>query len=470
MAERRSCELSTPASFDAVAESASVRIVGSATARQALHTVGVRTLTLVSRLVLVVMITRSLASADYGAYSLVTTIHAFGVFLVGLNLFTYLSRALPGMPAEAQVRVFKTTFVFELALAAVLIGVFLASAGLPALLGYLNASDYRSSFVLGLVVLVLLVSVAEINYFFLAQARIEQANWVDFLSQASWVLPLVAARAAGMPVSLSLLLWAQVAGAVAAWFYATRHFELTAWWHARLDWSVLRTGLAFSVPLIVPALAEYGLRLADRMLLAHFRTVAEVGVYSFAAVFLNTLYSFTAGVVCGAFGPRIFAAHNLGDYHRRDVLQTYMLKVALGGFLIAYVLLWASAGWLVTALARPEYAPAVRLIPLMGLSSLLLVVTYPANYLLTLNNRVVLMAAIDVAGVLAAIASNLVLIPRFSYYGAAIAAIIALTITTALKYGFSGMLGHFHPGVVWSLAEERVLLQQCVRRLRAVIA
>src|SRR5436853_7840027 len=97
-----------------VAESSAPELLGSSALGQAFHTLSVRSLTLVCRFTLVIMITSSLSPADYGAYSLVSTVGAFGTFLCGLNLFTYTFRAVPGVASEEQLRVFKTTFLFEL--------------------------------------------------------------------------------------------------------------------------------------------------------------------------------------------------------------------------------------------------------------------------------------------------------------------------------------------------------------------
>jgi len=448
-------------------ESPATEVLGSSALGQAFHTLSVRSLTLVCRFALVIMITRTLSPADYGAYSLVSTVGAFGTFLCGLNLFTYVFRAVPGLPADSQLRIFKTTLLFETVLTSAVVVAVLLSGQLGSILHYLNAEAYREVFVLGLLVLVMLVATAEFTSFFQAQARIERSNWVDFIGQAVWVLPLLALRLAGVQTPLSILLWAQIAGGCGVVVYAARHIGLSAWWRSRPDWKILRTGLAFSVPLIVPTIGVSAVRLGDRLILSHYNSVAEVGVYSFASVFLNTLYSFTAGVIFGTFGPRIFAAHNRGDHAKRDMLQTYMLKVALLGFVVPYGMLCLAAKPLVELLARPEYARAASVLPIMGLSSVALIVGYPANYLLMLNNRVGLLATLDVAGIIVGLTANFILIPRYSYFGAAVAGFIGMTTTVVLQYAFSNMFRFLRPDVFFSLKEEMSVFRRCVSRVRA---
>jgi O-antigen/teichoic acid export membrane protein len=438
--------------------------------KQALHTIGVRMLTLVCRFALVVMITRTLSTAEYGAYSIVSTMGAFGVFLCGLNLSTYVYRAVPGRPEAAQLRIFKTTFLFETALTSIIVVAFLASGQLGAVLRYLNADLYRSSFILGALLLVLLVANAELTTFFQAQARLERSNWVDFLGQAAWILPLLVLRALGVSMSLNRLLLAQMAGGAAVLVYAARYIGARAWLRTRPEWSILKNGLAFSVPLIVPTMGVNSVRLADRLILSHYGSVADVGVYSLAAVFINTLYSFTAGIMSVTFGPRIFAAHNRGDFASRDMLQTYMLKAALVGFVVPYLALCLTGKSLIVLLARPDYLQAAGVLPLLGLSSIVLIVGYPANFLLTLQNRVVLLAVLDVAGMAVGVTANFLLIPHYSYFGAATAGVLGLATTAFLQYACSGMLSRFQPSLIFSLRAELGIVRHCVRRVREAMA
>ena len=454
----------------AVAAAASPALAQVSALRQAVHTVGVRSLTLVCRFALVVVITRALSAADYGAYSLVTTIASFGVFVCGLNLSTFVYRVVPGQPKARQLRILKTTFLFEVTLTVAVVLLFLVSGQLPAVLRYLNADGYRTTFMLGLVLMVLLVANAELTNFFQAQTRLERSNWVDFLGQAAWILPLLAVRAGGVQITLVGLLVMQLSGGFGAVAYAVRHIGLRAWRRARADWSVLPRALAFSVPLIVPTMGVSSVRFADRLILSHYRSVADVGVYAFAAVFINTLYSFTAGIISTTFGPRIFAAHNRGDYAQRDVLQTYMLKTAVVCFAVPYIALCLGARPLISLLARPDYLRAVGVLPLVGLSSLVLIVGYPANFMLTLQNRVVLLAGIDVVGMLVGLTANFVLIPRYSYFGAAAAGALGLTITAALQYVCSRTWMHIRLDLIFSAHEEISVLRRCVQLVREVIA
>ena len=110
------------------------------------------------------------------------------------------------------------------------------------------------------------------------------------------------------------------------------------------------------------------------------------------------------------------------------------------------------------------------MIPLLGLSSIVLIVGYPANFLLTLQNRVVLLAALDVAGMAVGLTANFLLIPRYSYFGAAAAGVLGMATTASLQYVCSGMLRRFQPALIFSIDTELSMFRQLVRRVREALA
>lgn len=437
---------------------------------QAIHTVAVRTLTLGCRMLLLVILGRSLAPADYGVYALITTMTTFGVVIGGLNLYAFIYREAPGFGRARQLSLFKTTFLFEAGLSTLLVVSMLAAGRVPWLTGLLNADGYEVAFAIGLVQVVLLIAIAELSHFLLAQARIEQANWVDFLAQGSWVLFLGITWLVTGTVRLETLLICQAISAVAAITYASWLVGPRDWWNAPFDLAILRRGLAFSLPLVIPAISVYSLRLADRPILSHYVSLADVGIYSFAYTLLNTVYSFTAWVVFNTFNPRVYAAHNTGELPWRDALQTYMLKAAVASFVIPALLLFVVARPVIGLVAQVDYLPAATVLPAVALSFLMIIIAYPAHTLLTLQDRVMTLALIDVTGMAIGIAGNFLLIPRWSYWGAAAASVVGLGTAAVLKYACTDMLGRIRLDVFFSLRDERALLKNSIRRLREALA
>lgn len=435
-------------------------------AKQIAHTLATKGLTAACRMALVMILSRTLTPADYGAYALVGTIGTFGVLIVGLNLSLYIYRSVPGRTVPEQLSLFKATFLFEVLAATAIVAATVGGGALPGLLRLFHADGYELAFAIGLVLLVLLVALAEVLYFLQAQTRIEQANWVDFISQAVWVVPFVAWWALGRPIGVVTVLVAQIAGCVAALAVAARLIGIRAWWRAKPRWSEISTGIAFSVPMILPAVSFYALKLADRFILSSYWSLKEVGVYAFAYTLVNMLYTFTAWAIFNSFSPRIIAAHNTGDYAQRNLLQSYMVKVSTAAFLIGLAVLLVTYQPIIAAIARVEYRGAARPIPLLGLSYLFIILTYPAGNMLFMQNRVRASAVIDTVGMAVGIIANLLLIPRWSYMGAAVASTLGFATIMVAKYAYSATLSALRPDVLFSVNSEVRLLSAYYLRLR----
>src|SRR5437870_3951385 len=131
---------------------------------QVAHSAALKALIFLSRLVLVYLLARTLAPADYGVYALITTISAFGVFLLGLNLSIYVYNIVPGRSLDERLAISKSTFIFEVGLSLVLVGVFLVSGLLGPTVGVLKAPGFTAEFVVGLFTLVAMIAAAEAEH------------------------------------------------------------------------------------------------------------------------------------------------------------------------------------------------------------------------------------------------------------------------------------------------------------------
>lgn len=430
----------------------------------------VRTGTLLCRAMLLVIVARSLSPAEFGVYALIGTMGLFGTVLLGLNLSIYVYRAVPGLARSDQLKVFKSTSATELAIAGGVVTLVAATGSVPVMARLMNASGYELFFGLGLLQIVLLVAIAGATQYFSALVRIEDANWIDFLAQGAWVVVPAALWALGVRVGLGTLLGMQIAGLTAALAYAGWRVGLRAWWNERVDRPTVARAVAFSLPMMVPALSVYMLKMADRPMLSHYGSLADVGVYSFAFAIVNTLYSFTAGIVFGTLAPRVIGAHNAGDIGQRNALQTYMLKAGIIAFVAPTVVVSLIGRPLLAVVAREEYLASIDVLPMVAASFLLIIIAYPAHSLLTMYDRTKTLATIELIGMACGLAGNFLLIPRFSYWGAAAASVGGFAVTLLLKWIASGMARTLRPEALFTLRDERAALVAFIRQVRGTAA
>lgn len=422
--------------------------------RQIGHTAALKAVTLAGRLVLLYMLAQTFAPADYGAYALVMATTSFGVFLLGLNLYSFVYREVPGRGLSERVVMFKSTFVFEVGLASGVLLVFLLSGALPPLLRLLGASAYATEFVVGLGLLLALIAAAEVQHYLWAKTDIERGNYLDLIAQAAWVLPLLLLWLLNGYVTLIQVLLCNVAGVLLALGYGFSHTEFSEWRRAKLEWQVIRSAIRYSVPMIVPALSFYALKLADRYVLSYYDSLADVGLYSFAYTFFNTIYAFTATVILNVVLPHVIQAQNRQELERRNRLLIVGTKASLITFVLATTVFLMFSRQVVQVFARPEYDAARSVMPLLAGGFLMIIVAYPAHYLLMLANRTRTIMWIDLAGLVVGLSGLLVLVPRFSYHGAAMATLLGFAGVAVAKHVSSRSWQSLAPREFFSIAAD----------------
>lgn len=93
-------------------------------------------------------------------------------------------------------------------------------------------------------------------------------------------------------------------------------------------WS--RQALKYALPLIPLAIVAWAIQMADRYILANYRTLAEVGLYSAAAGLARQPFLVAGATFSRLFKPIMFAASARGDERRRRrALWYYILLITL---------------------------------------------------------------------------------------------------------------------------------------------
>lgn len=385
------------------------------------------------RLLLIYMLAHQLTPEDFGAYSVIVTTYTFLLLVCGLGLSNYLSRVVPGQPVEKQIQVFKTTFLFEIGLTSALVILFIMSGLLKPTMALIKISDYENAFLIGLLLLIATMGSAEVTNYLWSKIKITHSNRTDFITQAIWVIPLLFLWSINTNLSVTHVLVINLCGVLLGICYGFSQVEFKAWLKTRFNLQILREGLAYSAPLIVPAISVTALRSGDRFILAYYQNLHDVGVYSFAFNFLNTLYTFSAVVIFSNMMPHIVRSHNLNNIEWRNKLLLNAVLAASIAYIAGASFLIIFSTSIIELIARPEYLAAGEVLPLLGIGTLNLLLSYPGHTLLSLQNRTPLLMRIDFIGFLFGISLSFLLIPSYSYRGAGWAMAITFGLTTLAK-------------------------------------
>lgn len=204
-----------------------------------------------------------------------------------------------------------------------------------------------------------------------------------------------------------------------------------------VDWSLLRSSLAFGAPLILYELASIVLDSGDRILIRRFLGDAQLGLYSAAynlSSYLQDSLMTPINLTIVPIYMRLWKQDGVGA-------TQHFLSQALSWFLVATCLICGltllCAQEVVVLIASARFSLAARLLPVLVPGLMLYATHIFLNVGLVLQKRTGLMATLVCASAVVNLALNLLLIPRYGLMGGAWATLLASFLLVVLLGCFS---------------------------------
>jgi O-antigen/teichoic acid export membrane protein len=374
------------------------------------------------------MYTRVFSPADYGVVGVMTSLLALCGVLIVLGLDNASARWFYDTGDTLQrKRIMSSWFWCQM------------TVGMLAALLLLLLAPQIAALLLGTRDLAHLVRIAALTVPLGSFVRV-LGNWLRYQRRAAMVTTYYTSTSLGLlgiialfvltwPGGLLGLYWAHlVAGLLTA---AASVMIIRTWIAPRfVSWPVLKSMLAFGLPLAPASVASWMTALSDRLILSLFRDSSEVGVYTVAAS-LASVVALVTQAFQWAWGP--FAFSLLRD---RESAQVYSKALSLYALLGAFLCTAASlfSPWLLRVFATAPYYGAASNIPWLAFSHL----AVGATTIAALGSQVVkksgsiAMSAFVGAGINTLL--NFLLIPAIGRDGAAIATFVAYTSATAYMF------------------------------------
>ena len=378
---------------------------------------------LVSRILATVLLplyTHYLPPGSYGRVEIVTAATAVLAIVLQMGIASAFFRFYFDAKEEAEKRtVIRTSFWFTMAMSTLglVLGLVLAHP-LAHVLGLGDDATLVRAGAVGLW--------AQTNYQQLtALFRVEERSTQYALASVANVLITVAA----MVLFVAVFHWGAV-GLVVGNFTGTLvvYIALLAYRTEQLglefDRGLLRKMQYFGMPLVPSALALWTINFVDREFVVHYKSAAEVGVYS-AAVKIAAVITFVMVAFRTAW-PAF--AYSIED--DRDAKRTY-------SFVLTYLLtltcwlalaLGALAPWLVRLLTDPRYQRAEKGVALLAFAG----AVYAGYVVLAIGSgrarKTQLNWLVTGAGAAVNVGLNFWLVPRYGMVGAAIATAAAYVV------------------------------------------
>jgi O-antigen/teichoic acid export membrane protein len=187
----------------------------------------------------------------------------------------------------------------------------------------------------------------------------------------------------------------------------------------KFEWKILREMLSFSLPLVLTSISGIILNITDRYSLRFLSNMANVGIYSLGFKIANTIRVFLVTSVNLALQPMIFKMMN--DPMNKRFYSKVMTYFSYG--LMFFVLFFSIfAPEIVKVIsAKMDYWEAYKIIPVLSLSMLFSMLRDVAYTGLNITKRTRIIALLIFSAALLNILLNQIFIPRWSFYGAAVA-------------------------------------------------
>ncbi len=211
------------------------------------------------------------------------------------------------------------------------------------------------------------------------------------------------------------VLWANVGGSVASMLLLWGGLRGLG---PRIDRGLLRTMMAFSLPLLISGVAGTAGEFVDRQMIKWLMppetALSSLGVYGATAKLAVIMVLFTSMYRLAAepFFLRRFAR---GEFERQSRAALW-LYVAVACLIFAVVML---ARPLVLQIVGVEFRGGERLLPILLAANALAGVVLSLSWWYKQSGRTWMAIAITGAGLVVAVGLNLALIPRLGYEGAA---------------------------------------------------
>lgn len=403
--------------------------------RQIVFSYFVRVLIFIFTPLLAVLLTRNLSVEQYGIYSLLSIIVLVSATLLDLGLFQFIMTKLSGAKIRARTVSFFSIVVFDVAFIIAVLLVFTLTPLEKIFLYSLNLSAYAAEFRICLLIVFFSVIVKLYTSYLAADKRLELANFYEFISSSFWAVILLFAFLLFKRLDLQIVLYSWLLGfliSILLYLISTRK-DLAYFIKSRtgFDRNAVKKALRFSMPLVVVHVGGWLLTVVDRFALNNYWGAESVGLYSLPYSLLSITYIFaatTANIIYPYFAEAWHKKANHG------ILFNASLKYGLIVLIPSLLLFLALKTQIITLISGQKYIQSADIVPWLALVPFLSFLVYLIYQFSITSDRTKAAGVIYVLGLLLNITLNILLVPKYSFYGSAVAAIASYLLILVILF------------------------------------
>jgi O-antigen/teichoic acid export membrane protein len=212
----------------------------------------------------------------------------------------------------------------------------------------------------------------------------------------------------------------------------------------RFDVSLLKKFISFGAVLMPTAYAMWALNLSDRLFLAYYRTLSDIGIYSVAYNLGYIMVILFYGPIWTLYPPAATKAWEEGNIVQIQDLFQKSAKLTLGLLIPGIVGIALIGKPLILHLSNSEFLPGAPLMPLIALGYLFLMVGSFWSVNLSLGMKQKISGFSSIGAALLNILLNWLLIPPWGITGAALSTLFAFSLQFGIDFWFGRKILTLH--------------------------
>lgn len=361
-----------------------------------------------------VILTRSLGLEGYGAYAFITALVLFFGTISdwGTNIITVREAS---QKKEKQAVIFGSALLFRFFLAA--LALFLLNLVVRINPGW---KDFVVPVTIGSFVLLALSLKTSLGIIFQTLLKYEFAVGVEASSSLIFLLLVVFSISRGFGLSGVITSWVLATFLACLFgFYFARRITQIKW---RIDTKVVKRIFWEAAPAGMLFLFFNLYNRIDMIILEYFKGAGAVGIYGLAyKVYDNLILG--AAFLMNAMFPLLSAGAAKTDGAGLKNYYQKAFDLLLGAALTVFLLFFFIAPWIIRILGGQEFLPSISVLQILLFATVISYFNHLTGYSLIAFGRQRLSMFIALGALIFNVLANLVLIPIYSYTGAAVVTI-----------------------------------------------
>lgn len=367
------------------------------------------------------VLTRALSLADYGRFSLLSSVAMFLSYFLSLGSYHFLFKKLSEPTDQPQhITIKAVTFVVVLWTAVVALAAVLLRRTIGSLIP-LHHSLLITAFLVAFLYSQILISA----YALYAQRRITVYNLLIALKGAFWLLPLVLAYLFWETcLSLRVVAFIWLLGTFVVAFGGFMLLGIRETATSPLSPRTVWECIGYGLPLMPAVYFSTFVPLLSRYLVSHFLGMSEVGLYSISLTFAQLGFALSVKVsetLAPYFYSRYLESLSGADDHRNQQakMMSRMIKYSLilTSVCVLYVILAGKE--LIQLIAGADYAGAATIVPLTMMSTFPQVLVHLVQQPILAKSRTQILGGFYFAAIAIGALFGRILIPLWGLQGAA---------------------------------------------------